>query len=117
MLFFNKNKNKNNNNKKDTMPVSLIKQLDRRPLKYVTCRDSETYKEQRLGENGAVNIMGNQFVLVCGGKNVLRCDLDSVRVAELMNLSGMTVKGFDKDSGKELSVIAYFSDGAVGLKR
>ena len=41
---------------KDTMSVKDMTRLDKRPLKYVTMRDPETYKEVRLGENGAVNI-------------------------------------------------------------
>ena len=101
---------KKKNNQKDTMPLKAKIALDKRPLKYVTMRDSETYKEIRLGENGAINIMDGDFVLVCLGKDVMRCDLDEVRVAELMNLSGITVKGIDKGTGKEMSVIAYFAD-------
>ena len=97
-------------NQKDTMPLKAKIALDKRPLKYVTMRDSETYKEIRLGENGAINIMDGDFVLVCLGKDVMRCDVNEVRVAELMNLSGITVKGIDKTTGKEMSVIAYFAD-------
>lgn len=81
---------------KDTMSVKDMTRLDKRPLKYVTMRDPETYKEVRLGENGAVNIMDGDFVLVCLGRDVMRCDLTEVRVGELMNLSGITVKGIDK---------------------
>ena len=76
---------------KDTMSVKDMTRLDKRPLKYVTMRDPETYKEVRLGENGAVNIMDGDFVLVCLGRDVMRCDLSEVRVGELMNLSGITV--------------------------
>ena len=95
---------------KVTMSVKDMTRLDKRPLKYVTMRDPETYKEVRLGENGAVNIMDGDFVLVCLGRDVMRCDLTEVRVGELMNLSGITVKGIDKGTGKEMSVIAYFAD-------
>ena len=66
---------------KDTMSVKDMTRLDKRPLKYVTMRDPETYKEVRLGENGAVNIMDGDFVLVCLGRDVMRCDLSEVRVA------------------------------------
>lgn len=86
---------------KDTMSVKDMTRLDKRPLKYVTMRDPETYKEVRLGENGAVNIMDGDFVLVCLGRDVMRCDLSEVRVGELMNLSGITVKGIDKGTGKK----------------
>ena len=86
---------------KDTMSVKDMTRLDKRPLKYVTMRDPETYKEVRLGENGAVNIMDGDFVLVCLGRDVMRCDLSEVRVGELMNLSGITVKGIDKEQVKK----------------
>ncbi len=94
----------------DSMSQKQKIALDKRPLKYVTMRDSETYKEERLGENGAINIMDGDFCLVCSGRDVMRCPLDEVRVGELMNLSGITVRGVDKASGKEMSVIAYFAD-------
>ncbi len=99
--------------KKQTVGSMSIKDklaLDKRPLKYVTERDSETYTERRLGENGAVNIMDGDFVLVCSGKDVMRCPTEEVNVGFLMNLSGITVKGKDKNSGREMSVIAYFAD-------
>lgn len=99
-----------NKNSVSSMTVKEKLALNKRPLKYVTERDSETYTERRLGENGAVNIMDGDFVLVCGGKDVIRCDIEKVSVGFLMNLSGMTVKGLDKNSGKEMSVIAYFAD-------
>lgn len=74
-------------------------------------KDTMSVKDMtRLGENGAVNIMDGDFVLVCLGRDVMRCDLTEVRVGELMNLSGITVKGIDKGTGKEMSVIAYFAD-------
>ena len=103
-MFGNKKRNKNTMSQKD------ITKFDKRPLKYVTMRDPDTYKEIRLGENGAVNIMDGDFVLVCLGKDVMRCSLSEVSVGELMNLSGITVKGIDKTSGKEMSVTAYFAD-------
>lgn len=110
-MFF---KKKNN---KDSMPMDLLVKFDKCPIKYVTERDSETFREKKLGENGAVNVMNGEFVIVCGGINVMRCDVNEVRVAELMNLSGMTVKGFDLDEKREKSVIAYYSDGYVSAAR
>ena len=103
--------------KSDTMPLDLLKKFDKCPIKYVTERDSETYCEKKLGENGAINLMNGEFVIVCSGKNVIRCDINEVRTAELMNLSGMTVKGFDLDEKREKSVIAYYSDGYVSASR
>lgn len=102
--------------KTDTMPIEQIKKLDRLPLKYVTERDSETAKEIKLGAEGAVNIMDGDFVLVCGGKDVFRAPLTEVRIGELMNLSGLTASYTD-DNGSRKSVIAYYSDGAIGMRK
>ena len=110
-MFFGKKK------KSDTMPLELLLKFDKCPIKYVTERDNETYREKKLGDNGALNVMNGEFVIVCGGKNVMRCDIKEVRAAELMNLSGMTVKGFDLDEKREKSVIAYYSDGYVTASR
>lgn len=95
------------------MPADEIKRLDKKPLKYVVERCSETASERRLGENGAVNIIDGDFVLVCGGKDVFRAPLGKVKIGLLMNLSGVTAVYTD-ESGKRRSVTGYFSDGAVG---
>lgn len=99
--------------KKGGVPEELLRRLAEVSFKYVTERDPETLREKRLGEEGAVNVMNGEFVIVCGGRNVLRCALGEVTAAELMNRSGLTVKGFDLDERREKSVIAYYSDGTV----
>lgn len=102
--------------KKYNMPQEKIRALDRRGIKYATERNGENYNETHVGEAGAINLENNEFMLVCGGKNIIRCDAGKVRVSELMNLSGIVIKGFDKDTKKERTIIAYFSDGAVKVK-
>ena len=62
---------------KDTMSVKDMTRLDKRPLKYVTMRDPETYKEVRLGENGAVNIM--EQVKKCRLSHTLRINSDATK--------------------------------------
>lgn len=99
------------------MPEDALRKLDKRPIKYAAERDGDTFREKRLGENGAINIMNGEFVIVCGGKNVMRCRLGEVKAAELMNLSGLSVKGFDLDEKRERSVTAYYSDGYVSAAR
>ncbi len=110
-MLFGKNKTKSG------MDIKSLHALDKKPVKYVTERDSETYRELRLGEEGAINVSDTEFTVVCGGVNVIRCKLTEVNAAELMNKSGLTVKGFDLDSGREKSIIAYYSDGTVSADR
>ena len=91
--------------KQDGMSVEMLMKFDKTPIKYVTERDSETFREKKLGENGALNVMNGEFVIVCGGINVMRCELTKVKVAELMNLSGINIV-----YGGE-SYIAYYTKG------
>lgn len=99
------------------MNIKALKNLDKRPLKYVTERDSETFRELKIGEAGAINVSDTELTVVCGGVNAIRCSLSEVSCAELMNLSGITIKGFDLDKGREKSIIAYYSDGYVSAAR
>ena len=94
--------------KSDTMPVSKIKTLNKKELRYVAMRDPETYKEIRLGTEGAINITDGEIRLVCLGDTVFACKLDDVKVGELMSLDGIPLKGFDRISGEERSVTAFY---------
>ncbi len=104
-------------NSRSGMDIKSLRMLDRKPVKYVTERDSETYRELKLGDEGAINVSDAEFTIVCGGVNVIRCKVSEVNAAELMNKSGLTVKGKDLDSGREKSIIAYYSDGTVSADR
>lgn len=94
--------------KTDTMPVSKIKALDKKELRYVAMRDPDTYKEIRLGTEGAVNITDGEVRLVCLGDTVFACRLDEVSVGELMSLDGITLKGFDRISKEQRTVTAFY---------
>lgn len=92
----------------DTMPQAKIKALDKKELRYVAMRDPETYKEIRLGTQGAVNIIDGEIQLVCGGITVFACPLPQVKAGELMSLDGITLKGFDRISGEHRTVNAFY---------
>ncbi len=99
------------------MDIKGLRALDKKPVKYVTERDSETYTESKVGGEGAINVSDSEFMVVCGGINAIRCDISEVNAAELMNRSGLTIKGKDLDTGRQRSVIAYYSDGTVSADR
>lgn len=110
MLFGKKNKNKG------CMTVEQLKKLDKRQLKYVTKRDYDKGGEIGLGEAGAVNIVGDDFTVVCFGKTVFQAPLSEVKAGELMDLSGFTASYTDKD-GERICIVARYSDGTVSLSR
>ena len=106
MLFKKKNKG--------CMTIEQLKKLDRTALKYVTERDSESGRESKLGDSGAVNIMGNDFTIVCSGKTVFTAPLSEVRAGELMDLSGFTASYTDQN-GNRRNIVAKYTDGTVSL--
>ncbi len=99
------------------MDIKSLRALDKKPVKYVTERDPDTLRELKVGEQGAINVSETEFTVVCGGVNAIRCRLSEVNAAELMNKSGLTIKGHDLDKDRERSVIAYYSDGTVSADR
>ena len=106
MLFKKKNKG--------CMTTEQLKKLDKTTLKYVTERDPETGREKKLGDAGAVNVIGGDFTVVCLGKTVFSAPLGEVRVGELMDLSGFTASCTDPN-GVRRSIVAKYTDGTVGL--
>lgn len=92
----------------DSMPLAKIKALDKKELRYVAMRDPDTYKEIRLGTQGAINIIDGEIQLVCSGVTVFACNLREVKIGELMSLDGITLKGFDRISGEQRSVTAFY---------
>ena len=108
MLFKKKNKG--------CMTVEQLKKLDKTTLKYVTERDHESGRERKLGDAGAVNVIGNDFTVVCLGKTVFSAPLSEVRAGELMDLSGFTASCTDQN-GNRRSIVAKYTDGTVALSR
>lgn len=99
------------------MDIKSLRALDGKPVKFVTERDGETFREIRVGSEGAINVGDDEFTVVCGGVNAVRCKLGEVNAAELMNKSGLVVKGFDLDLQEQRTVTAYYSDGTVSVDR
>ena len=95
-------------NKADTMSAAAIKKLDKKELRYVAMRDPDSYREIRLGTLGAINIIDGEVRLVCSSDTVFACAVDSVKIGELMSLDGITLKGFDRVSGEQRSVTAFY---------
>ena len=73
--------------KSSGMDIKSLRALDRKPVKYVTERDGETFRELKIGAEGAINVSDTEFTIVCGGVNAIRCSLAEVYAAELMNKS------------------------------
>lgn len=87
----------------------LYQRIDKKPLRYVTERDMETYVETVIGRSGRINIYQNEIITIdCDGKEIFRAELTEAEVGELMSLEGATIKGKDLNSGKLRSIVAYY---------
>lgn len=86
----------------------LYQRIDKRRLQYVTERDLDTYVETVLGKTGVLNIYGDEIAVYCDEKEVFRAKLADSDVGELMNLSGVLIKGSDQHTGRVRSIVAYY---------
>lgn len=80
--------------------------LDNRKLQYVTERlpDGEIV----VGKSGYINIRDGQMIIFCEGKNIFRSDVTKTDCADLMSLAGVIIKGFDFETGKDRTLVAYY---------
>ena len=60
----------------------LYRRIDKKPLKYVTERDLETYVESVIGKEGRINIYDDEIAIQCNGTEVFRCKLDGADIGE-----------------------------------
>ncbi len=89
----------------------LLQKIDGKELAYVTERirdDSGTVTERVLGKIGRINARPDIITVVCNGTPVFACDTFTAEYGELMSLAGVIIKGVDRDSGKERTVVAYY---------
>ncbi len=86
----------------------LYKRIDKKPLRYVTERDLETYVETVIGRTGMLNIYQDEISIYCDAKEVFRAALAESEIGELMSLEGVTIKGPDLHTGELRSVVAYY---------
>ncbi len=93
---------------KDSMPLESILALNYKRIQYASMRDPDTYKEIRLGTDGALNIIGDKLHIVCGGESVFACTLDEVSAGELMSHDGIVLKGYDHISEQVRTVTAFY---------
>lgn len=93
---------------KDSMPLESIMALNYKRIQYASMRDPDTYKEIRLGTDGALNIIGNELHIVCSGESVFACPLNEVSAGELMSHDGIVLKGNDLISGEHRTVTAFY---------
>lgn len=87
------------------------KRLHGMHLKYVSERLPDE-DDIIVGREGALLVRDDEFIVFSSQKDVFRSKIDETDFSELMSLGGVIITGVDILSGKERSVIAYYTDRA-----
>ncbi len=90
---------------------ALLNKIDGKELAYVTERlpdESGTVIEKVLGKVGRINARDGLITIMCDGKTLFTCESASAEYGELMSLAGVIVKGIDRESEKQRTVVAYY---------
>lgn len=84
----------------------ICAKLDNRKLQYVTERlpDGEIV----VGKSGYINVRDSQMIVFCEGKTIFRSEIDKTECADLMSLAGVIINGFDLETSKDRTLVAYY---------
>ena len=87
---------------------AMAARVNNKLIRYVSERD-EHDEDIVVGRNGSLNVNRNGELLVSSeGKVIFRVDVDTMTAGELMSLDGVILEGFDKESGRNRKIIAYY---------
>lgn len=97
------------NKKKNGMPVDELLKLHKTPIEYATKRNKETYKEEIVGRNGAINVLDGEVFVVCGGVDVYRAEIREAEVSRLMSGNGFVFRHKNIKSGEVLEITVFLA--------
>lgn len=84
------------------------KSLDGRAIKYVTERIDNV--DEVVGRSGALNVKGDEFIVLSDFDIQFRCKIDDLNAGDLMSLDGVVLSAHDLEhDGKYRTIIAYYS--------
>lgn len=86
----------------------LYRRIDKKPLRYVTERDSATYVESVIGRDCRLNIYDDAITIWGDGKELFRGLLEGADIGELMSLDGVLISADDASTGKRRHIVAYY---------
>ncbi len=100
-------------NKERALIEALLARLDGKELQYVVRRftkEDGSPAEEVLGKGGRIMTPGDFIAVYAGGKQVfLNHHPALVTCGELMALNGVRIQGFNELSGKDDTLLAYYS--------
>ena len=86
-----------------------IAALCAKDLQYVTLRDCAENTEVVIGKSGYINFSEDRIMILCDGKLVFSKPVSELAVGELLSKNGATFSDTDNETGKRMTVVAYYS--------
>lgn len=106
-MFFKKDKPPKNTDSAE-FRLYMCKKLDGRGLKYILER-GEDGVDTVIGKGGVLSLFNGEFSVVSGDRTLFVCKADELKAWEFMALDGATLTGFDKITGRERTILAYYT--------
>ena len=76
-------------------------------IKYVT--EKRDGIDEIIGRSGGFNIRNDEFIVYASSNVVFRCNVDDVKIWELLSKDGVVITGPDLESGgEERTLIAFY---------
>ena len=86
-----------------------IAALCSKDIQYVTERDCAENTETVIGKAGYINFSEGKIMILCDGSLVFSKPVSELTVGELLSKNGATFTYIDSDSGRRMTVVAYYS--------
>ena len=64
--------------------------------------------DEVIGRNGGLNIRDDEFIVYASAKVLFRCKVDELQIWELLSKDGVVLTGYDKESGRDRTIIAHY---------
>lgn len=84
----------------------MAQKIEGKHIKYVTEKQNDV--DVVIGREGGLNIRDGELFVFSSSKVVFRADIDGLQIWELLSKDGVVLTGYDKESERERTVIAYY---------
>ena len=85
----------------------MAEKINEKHIRYVVEREEND--ERIIGRDGFISIVKNDLVVMSDGEEKFRTPIDKMSAWEFLSLQGVTITGFDIITGRERTVMAYYS--------
>lgn len=85
-----------------------LRRINNYEVRYVTTRDHNRYGESIIAKSCVINIINDQFTILCQDKVIIAQDIKKLQGSELLSGEGIILNYDDDKTGEKVEVIAYY---------